>query len=338
MTLRLDEQGKQVRALGLTSGGLDSLLALLVIRNQGIQVQALTFVSPFLKADSPARGCRALDIPLRVEDFTEQHLQVVRNPKFGHGKNMNPCLDCHALMFRLAHRIREGGGFHFIFSGEVVGQRPMSQNKQSLGVVARESGAPEYLLRPLSAKNLAPTLPEEKGWVDREALYDFQGRGRKPQIALAEELGLAEYPSPAGGCLLTDPGFSRRLKNLLAAQPLAGPPEMELLRVGRHFDLGGGYKLVLGRNQSENNRISQLTPPAGVSLKAAGVPGPTGLISHAGLDAPGLDLLDLAGRIVLSYADASGPEAELLVISGGERESLVLPVEEKAEFADLMIN
>ncbi len=337
MSLRLDEQEKPIRALGLTSGGLDSLLALLVIRNQGIQVQGLTFVSPFLKPDSAIRGCKALNIPLRVEDFTKQHLQVVKDPKFGHGKNMNPCLDCHALMFRLAHRIREEG-FHFIFSGEVMGQRPMSQNKQSLGVVARESGAPEYIVRPLSAKNLPPSLPEEKGWVDRERLFDFQGRSRKPQMALAENLGLKEYPTPAGGCPLTEPGFSRRLKNLLAIQPLAGPEEIELLRLGRHFDLGGGHKLILGRNQSENNRIAQLIPPGGLSLKAAGVPGPTGLLSHPGLEAPDLDLLSLAGRIVLSYADAQGSEAGLMIISGETQETLVLPVEKKIGFAQLMVN
>ena len=338
MNSRLDEQGNPVRALGLTSGGLDSLLALLVIRSQGIEVQGLTFVSPFLKADSPIRGCKDLGIPLRVEDFTEQHIEVVKAPKFGHGKNMNPCLDCHTLMFRLAHRIREKEGFHFIFSGEVVGQRPMSQNKGALDLVARESGTAEYLLRPLSAQRLKKTKPEEMGWVDRDLLLDFHGRNRKPQMALAAELGLSDYPNPAGGCPLTEPGFSRRLKNLLTIQPQAGPAEMELLRLGRHFDLEEGAKLILGRNQSENRRLADLIPPGGVSLKAAGVPGPTGLLSHPGTEGPKPELIRLAGRILLSYADAPGPEAELLVFRGEDKETMVLAVEEKAGFAHLMIN
>ena len=338
MNSRVDENGRPIRALGLTSGGLDSLLTLLVIRNQGIQVEALTFVSPFLKPDKPIKGCRSLRIPLRVEDFTEEHLAVVKDPRFGHGRNMNPCLDCHSLMFRLAHRIREEEGFHFIFSGEVLGQRPMSQNRGALNLVARESGAPEYLLRPLSALRLKTTLPEERGWVDREKLLDFQGRGRKPQMALAAQLGIEDYPTPAGGCPLTEPGFSRRLRNLLALQPQAGPAEMELLRLGRHFDLGGGVKLILGRNQAENKRLEELNPPDGTSLKAAGVPGPTGLLSHPGREEPGPGELDLAGRIVLSYADTEGPRGEVLVRRDGAQESLGLPVEEKAGFAPLMIS
>ncbi len=338
MNSSLDEHGKPVRALGLTSGGLDSLLALLVVRNLGIQVQALTFVSPFLKADNPIRGCRSIGVDLRVEDFTDRHIEVVRSPSFGYGKNMNPCLDCHALMFRLAHRIREEEGFHFIFSGEVLGQRPMSQNKRALDLVALESGAPELLLRPLSAQRLKKTLPEEKGWVDRERLLDLHGRNRKPQMALAGELGLKEYPTPAGGCPLTEPGFSRRLKNLLTIQPQAGPAEMELLRLGRHFDLGEGCKLILGRNQSENRRLGELMPEGALSLKAAGVPGPTGLLSHPGREEPETEALDLAGRIVLSYADTQGPEAEVFLLRGRERETRTLPVEEKAGFAPLMIS
>jgi len=341
---RPDRKEGRIRALGLTSGGLDSLLALLVLRSQGIEVEALTFVSPFLKPDSPRRGCAAIRVPLRVVDFTEEHIQVVRSPRFGHGSQMNPCLDCHALMFKLAHRIREEEGFHFIFTGEVLGQRPMSQNRGSLNLVARESGAPELLLRPLSAKRLKKTRPEEQGWVDRERLLDFHGRNRKPQMALARELGLTDYPTPAGGCPLTDPGFSRRLRNLLEFQPQAGPAEMELLRLGRHFHLGGGAKLVLGRNMSENERLAARAPEGAPILKAMGVPGPLGVISDpAGPpEEPSAraELFSLAGRILLAYADSEGKEGLVQLSTAGRSDQtleLRLPVIDKQAFTPRLI-
>jgi len=341
LSCRLDCQGRPVRALGLTSGGLDSLLALLVVRDQGVEVEALTFVSPFLQADKARQGCQAVGVPLREVDFSSDHIQVVRQPRFGRGANMNPCLDCHVLMFGLARRIQEEEGFHFIFSGEVLGQRPMSQHRAGLDLVARESGASQLLLRPLSAKRLEPTRPEKEGWVDRDRLLDFQGRSRKPQMALAQKYGLTDYPSPAGGCPLTDPGFSRRLKSLLDLQPGAGAAEMELLRLGRHFHLGQGVKLILGRNQAENERLEGLTPRGQAVLKAVGAPGPLGLISEPGGRRPqpeaGQERLALAGRIVLSYSDAAGPRGQVQVQTPEKTQILDLPVEDKAGFREMMI-
>jgi hypothetical protein len=251
---------------------------------------------------------------------------------------MNPCLDCHALMFRLAHRIREAEGYHFIFSGEVLGQRPMSQHRQGLDLVARASGAPELLLRPLSARLLTPTKPELEGWLDRDKLLALQGRNRKPQMALAAELGLVNYPTPAGGCLLTDPGFSRRLAGLLEEFPEAGPDEIEFLKVGRHFDLGQGLKLILGRNHSENERLAELVGPEDWTLKAAAVPGPLAVLRRPGRPAtPDEASLNLAGRIVLAYSDKKGQGGQVELRGPQDRLGLDLPAQDKRDFAGLII-
>ncbi len=335
MSLRTDEQGRPIRALGLTSGGLDSLLASAFIRAQGIEVLALTFVSPFLSPDKARRGVERLGLPWRVIDFTAPHIEVVKNPRFGRGANMNPCLDCHALMIRLADEIRCREGFHFIFTGEVLGQRPMSQTRAGLDLVARASGAGDYLLRPLSAKHLAPTEPERRGWVDREALLDFHGRSRKAQMALAPSYGLTEYPTPAGGCPLTEPQFSRRLKHLLTIRPEAGPREMALLRFGRHFALGGQVRLIVGRHQRDNEQLNALVSEEDFILKAAQAPGPLGLIPAP--VRPDEKQLRLAGRIVLSYADAKPPRAFVEITGAQGFRVLELAVEPKEFFQEMMV-
>jgi len=333
-----DDQAKRpeaVKALGLTSGGLDSLLALALVRSLGVEVEALTFVSPFLRAGAARRGVAQLGLDLRVVDFTTEQIEAVKNPRFGRGANMNPCLDCHTLMVRLAERIRKEEGFHFLFTGEVLGQRPMSQTRQGLDLVARASGVGERLLRPLSAQRLTPTLPEKEGWIDREKLLGLTGRGRKPQMALAGELGLTDYPTPAGGCPLTEPQFSHRLSRLLARHPAAGPREMELLRLGRHFEMGGGFVLILGRKEAENERLANLLGPDDLSLQAVGPPGPLGLIAGPG----GLsdEQIELAGRILLAYSDAAGPTGQVKISAIGQSRLIDLPVEDKALFKKFMV-
>jgi len=333
--LKIDKDGQRVRALGLCSGGLDSLLALLVVQNQGIEVTALTFVSPFLDGEKARDGSAALGIPHRIVDFTPQHLKVVKDPKFGYGANMNPCLDCHILMIRLADEIRSQEGYHFIFTGEVVGQRPMSQNRAALDLVAKNSGAAEYLVRPLSAKRLPPTRPEEEGWLERERLLGLQGRGRKPQMALAQEYGITDYPSPAGGCILTDPGFSRRLRRLFEGRPDAGAREVGLLYWGRHFDLGGGQWLILGRDKADNEALFELIRPEDIVLQAANLPGPLGLIP--GPAEAKDEILELAGRILLAYTKASGPLAQVSLRGAAGQRILDLPVEGKESFEERLI-
>ncbi|MBC7106165.1 MAG: tRNA 4-thiouridine(8) synthase ThiI, partial [Firmicutes bacterium] len=238
-----------MKALALLSGGLDSMLAAKLIQEQGIEVIGVAFTSPFFGPEKARRAAEWLGIPLHVIDITEDLIPILIRPKYGYGRNMNPCIDCHTLMVRKAGELMEELGASFIVTGEVLGERPKSQNAAALRIVARDSGMEGYLLRPLSAKLLPPTVPEEKGWVDRERLMGIQGRSRKPQMALAEKYGLKEYPSPAGGCLLTDPGLSRRLKGLLAEKPVPEPKDLELLKYGRHFKSPEGARIVVARTK-----------------------------------------------------------------------------------------
>jgi tRNA-uridine 2-sulfurtransferase len=291
---------KTIRALGLFSGGLDSMLAAAVLRTQGIDVGLICFVTPFFGAER-ARGSAAhLGLPLREVDLTEKFLPLIYHPPHGWGRGHNPCIDCHILMVREAGALMAAAGFDFLFTGEVLGQRPMSQNRGSLNLIARESGLAHLLLRPLSAKFLKTTQPEAEGWVDRERLLNLSGRGRKRQMALASEYGITRYPAPAGGCLLTDPGYAARLKELLGHVREASRPDLELLKWGRHFRLAGGAKAVVGRTQRENEAILALRSPGDSLLKVDIYPGPVVLVRGA---ASGQDLEEAAG-LAAAYSDA----------------------------------
>ncbi|MCK4272394.1 tRNA 4-thiouridine(8) synthase ThiI, partial [bacterium] len=250
-----------VVGIGLFSGGLDSILAVKVLQEQGIGIIGVTFTTPFFGAGRASEAARQLGMDHRILDITTEHLEMVRHPKNGYGRNMNPCIDCHAMMFRKAGEFMEREGADFLFSGEVLGERPMSQNRGSLVRVARESGYEPVILRPLSARLLPETLPEREGKVDRERLLDLQGRGRKRQMELAAFYGIQDYPAPAGGCLLTDPIFSRRLRDLFQHSDSVTVQDLELLKVGRHLRLDDGFKMVVGRNQSENKRLGELCAP-----------------------------------------------------------------------------
>ena len=272
-----------VRALGLISGGLDSILSALVLKEQGIEVTWINFKTPFFGSDRARRAARMTGIPLRVENITDAYIKMLKNPNCGYGTNMNPCLDCHALMLEIAGSMMKGEGFDFLFTGEVVGQRPMSQTKPSLRYVEKRSGFAGHILRPLSAKLLPPTIPEERGLVDRERLLDISGRSRKRQIKLAETFGISDYPSPGGGCLLTDPAFSRRVKDLLQHQEECQERDFELLKFGRHFRLGHNVKVIVGRTKEENKQIVALTDPdKDILLHTTNIPGPTTLIPFGG--------------------------------------------------------
>ncbi|MBW1990210.1 MAG: tRNA 4-thiouridine(8) synthase ThiI, partial [Deltaproteobacteria bacterium] len=274
-----NEKNRKIRALGLCSGGLDSILAARVLMDQGIEVHWVTFETPFFPADKARAASRATGVPLRVLRITPRYMEMLRNPRLGFGKNMNPCRDCHALMFSLAGEIMDAEGFDFLFSGEVLGQRPLSQNKGALRYVEKASGREGDIVRPLSARRLPPSGPEIRGLVDRERLLDLSGRSRKPQTALAEQYGITSFPSPAGGCLLTDEGFSRRLSDLMAHQENIAERELELLKHGRHFRLGPGAKAVVGRTRADNESIkAHLDPAADTVVSMEGRPGPLVLL------------------------------------------------------------
>jgi len=316
------------RAVGLFSGGLDSILAVRLLVDQDVEILAVSFSTPFFGSERARRAAEELGVPFRAVDITEEHLALVRNPKHGYGRNINPCIDCHALMLRTAGGIMEGEGYDFLFTGEVLGERPKSQNRGSLNVVAKESGFPDRVLRPLSAKLLDPTRPEREGLIDRERLLDLSGRSRTRQMALAEAYGITEYPTPAGGCLLTDPIYSRRLRELWDHDAGAAADDVRLLAVGRHLRLAEKTKLILGRNQGENERLSAMVRPGDTKLFVFGIPGPVGILRGPAGD----ELKRLAAEITARYSDApSGEEVTVVLTTDGVDEQLaVLPADPEA--------
>jgi len=294
-----------VKAIGLISGGLDSLLACLVLREQGIEIEGVSFVTPFFSSKNAERGAQEIGIPLHVIDITEPHLHIVKSPRYGYGKEMNPCIDCHILMFKEAGKFMEEKGADFLFTGEVLGERPMSQNKKALLLIAKESGYGDVLLRPLSAKLLPPTEPEKQGKVDRKRLLDIKGRSRKRQMELAQKYGLKEYPSPAGGCLLTEPGFCRRLKDLFSCVGDFKLRDIELLKIGRHIRLDDKTKLIVGRNKMENQMLKNLRLPEDDLFFVPEYPSPVGLIPYGTED---YNLLLKAASICVRYSDSSNEQ------------------------------
>ncbi|WP_032121290.1 DUF814 domain-containing protein [Clostridium amazonitimonense] len=244
------------KALAMISGGLDSILAAKLIRNQGIQVIGVCFKSYFFNEVKAVEMCKQIDIPLIVIDFSKEHFNLVQNPKHGYGKNMNPCIDCHAMMMSYTGNLLEEYKADFIITGEVLNQRPMSQTKRSLDIVKKESGFSEKILRPLCALNLEPTKMEILGLVDREKLLDISGRSRSRQMELAELWGIKDYPSPAGGCKLTEPNYSERLRDLLKYNNNPTEEDIALLRYGRHFRVGNS-KIMVSRTQDESKEMKK---------------------------------------------------------------------------------
>jgi len=265
----------QIRGLGLCSGGLDSILSAMVLQKQGIEVTWICFETPFFSSKAAQKASKQTNIPLITLDITEQYMKMMKNPKAGFGKNMNPCMDCHALMFASAGNILEQKGFNFLFSGEVVGQRPKSQNKNSLRYVEKNSGFEGLILRPLSAKLLPPTLVEQNGIIDREKLLNISGRSRKVQTQMAKDFGIKEYPSPAGGCLLTDKNFSNRLKDLMDHNKDIDKNQLYLLSHGRHFRLDSKTKVIVGRSEKDNkNLIKYFNDSKDILLNHSFIAGP----------------------------------------------------------------
>ena len=273
-----------MKAIALLSGGLDSTLAIRVILEQDIEVEAVNFFTPFCQC-SRKSGCggyeakKAADrfgVKLKIFNIFDEYLEMIKSPKFGYGKNLNPCIDCRILMHKKAKEYMKEKDASFIITGEVLGQRPMSQHKPALNIIDRESGLEGLVLRPLSAKLLPPTTPEKEGWVNREKLLEISGRSRKPQMSLAKTYEIGDYPCPAGGCLLTDPGFARRLKDLMKHCEIT-LGDIELLKVGRHFRLWAQAKAIIGRNKEENERLDALRKPGDIYFEPVEDKGPVGI-------------------------------------------------------------
>ena len=330
------------KAIALYSGGLDSTLAILVAMSQGIEITAITFLNHFgcdisdksSCSKDPFSAAQKFGFEVKLCHLADKFMDIVKNPKFGHGKNMNPCIDCRILMLREAKELMKMRGADFIITGEVLGQRPMSQRRDTLPKIDREAGLKGYVLRPLSAKLLKPTIAEESGLVDRERLCGFHGRSRKPQMALAKELGLTEYPAPAGGCLLTDPIFSYRLKELLKHNPDPSIRDINLLRLGRHFRISENMKIIVGRNEQENNAIEVLAEKTDYLFWVEGYGSPLTIISG---NATGDDI-NLAASICARYSDAKKlPEVEVTVSADGIKSSIKTSPADDAVLNECMV-
>ena len=297
-------------AVSLISGGLDGILATRLVMDMDIEVTALFFTSPFFgckKEDAGFFVTKMMEdygIYAHVIDISEKFMTMLKSPAHGYGGHFNPCIDCKILMISEARRYMEEVGASFIVTGEVTGQRPMSQRRDALRVIERDSNSEGILLRPLSAKLLKPTIPETEGWVDRNLLYDFSGRSRKPQISLAENLGIAGYPSPGGGCCLTDPIISKRIRKLYEIKDLPDAHDVELVRIGRPFYLGDGVIMTLGRDSGENEVIEKIEISDATYIKSLDVPSPIGIIRGAASD----EKIKLAMSILSRYTKARGED------------------------------
>ncbi|MEK7304463.1 MAG: tRNA (5-methylaminomethyl-2-thiouridylate)-methyltransferase [Pseudomonadota bacterium] len=331
------------KAVALISGGLDSMLAARLMRDQGIHVEGINFFTGFCveghthairssKQDKPKRNnalwsAEQVGIKLHIVDVIDEYKDVVINPKHGYGAHLNPCLDCKGFMVRKAREWMERNGFDFIVTGEVIGQRPMSQRRDTMPVVARESGAFDRLLRPLCAKLLPETLPEREGWVDREKLLDFSGRNRKPQIALAASFGFTEYAQPAGGCcFLTDANYTVRLNDLWTNRRTKNYEldDILLLKIGRHLRPRPNFKLIVGREEGENNFLNGYRRDF-THLFATSHAGPLALVDGIANDAD----LDFAARLLARFGQGRGADkvtVEIHALGAAARTLDVVPL------------
>lgn len=290
------------KAVALLSGGLDSILAVKLMLEQDIEVEAINFLTVFCTCTR--KGCRhaatqaaeTLKVPLKVFNITEEYLEIIKKPKHGYGSNMNPCIDCRIFIFRKAKDYMNQAGASFIVTGEVLGERPMSQRRDAIMLIEKEAGLKGLVLRPLSAKLFEPTIPEKEGIVDRNKLLDISGRSRKPQIALADKFGINDYPCPAGGCLLTDPEFAKRIKDLLLHDAL-NLEDVKLLKIGRHFRLSDNAKIVIGRDEAENDILESLVKDGDICLRLKDYPSPFSFL-RGNADS---GLLNLAASIVAHH-------------------------------------
>lgn len=307
------------KAILLLSGGLDSTLAGKLLLQMGIEVEAVNFFSPFCNCTPKSAGCSAarsaaaqLGIPVRVFACGQDYLEAMKRPRFGRGKHMNACLDCRIHLFSRAREYMLECKADFIATGEVLGERPMSQHKKAMEIIARESGLADHVVRPLCAQLMPPSLPEREGLVDREQLLAIQGRRRLPQIALAKELGIQDYLCPAGGCLLTDKEFAGRFKELLAHEPGFGLKDARLLRYGRHFRLPGSTKAIVGRNEEENLVLERAAQTDDLLLTPLNVPGPSVLCRGKEAEPE----IRLAAALLTTYANKRGPHMDIEVRRG----------------------
>jgi len=317
------------KGLILLSGGLDSTLAANVLMEQGVELEAINLVTCFCTCTK--KGCRnealkvseKLGIKLKIINMTKEYLEIVKNPKHGYGRNINPCIDCRIFIFKKAKDYMKEIDASFIATGEVLGERPMSQRMDAIRLIEKEAGLKGLIVRPLSAKLLPPSEAETNGIVDRDKLLDIRGRSRKPQIELAKHFNIKDYPCPAGGCLLTDSGFAKRSKDLMERNEFT-IENIHLLKVGRHFRLNSDAKLMVGRNESENERLLSLAREGDLILDAKDAPGPIGILRGKMGDN---GVLKKSAGIVVRYSDNGGEEMQISYWKhpDGEKQEVTVP-------------
>ena len=326
----------------LMSGGLDSILAAKMMLEQGVELLAVNFSAKLCMCGCKKTGASAaesaakmLGIQLETIDITGDFVEMVKNPRYGHGANMNPCIDCKIYMLRHAKDMMAGSGASFLVTGEVLGQRPMSQRRDALNLIEKRAEVKGLLLRPLTAKNLEPTIPETEGIVDREKLLDISGRSRRSQMALAKEFGIGEYPNPAGGCLLTDPGFAKRVKDAIKHGEFDAA-NLALLSVGRHFRLSPEARLVVGRDKGENDILISLAGPGDSIFKLADRQGPISVL-RGKIDA---GLIKLAAGIAAyhtKFRDEESFRIDRWEAPGSRREPILTKPANREELESLRI-
>lgn len=302
------------KALAMISGGLDSILAAKLIKEQGIEVIGICFKSYFFNEVNAKRMTEQIGIKLEVLDFSKEHFEMVKNPQHGWGKNINPCIDCHSMMMKYSGELLEKFNADFIITGEVLNQRPMSQNRSALDIVKKQSGFSDKILRPLCAKNLKETQMEIDGLVDREKLLDISGRNRKPQMELAEKWGIKDYPSPAGGCKLTEPNFAVRLKEIINRKDEVTEKDIHLLKYGRHFISDNNTKIIVSRTAEEGQLIKEVLNDKDIMFLTCKFSGALVIIPEG--NNPTEDDFTLACRLAVRYS--KGRDEKLVQVKYGE--------------------
>ncbi len=315
---------KQVKAVALISNGLDSLLAAKIVKEQGIKVKGVYFTTPFIAGTSPATT--QIGIAAKHIHLGQEYIEMVKKAEHGYGSGLNPCVDCKILMLEKAWEYAQETGADFLVTGDVLGQRPMSQHKQALELIEKEAGLGGKILRPLSAKLLPPTEAEEEGWVNRNDMLALQGRGRTEQMALAKKYKINKYETPAGGCPLTEKEYSRKVEDLFDNKQKVTERDIEFLKIGRHFR-AGEWKIIVGRNKEENGKLLALKETEDIAMDAAGIPSPTTLV----LNNPSEDVIKTAARLTARYSDAE--DGDGVVVSYGKagfrNDIRVRPLEEE---------